>query len=225
MRHKARFAAHSLHMQYPVPDMPQDDAHLVYIHDKQIFVRTGDKPTILSDLPSDFPEDFHKNMVYLGHLGTAPCYALSVPDGIPLPQGGLFYQVRELAGRISDDELAIAGLGVQLIHYDLTTRFCGRCGSATSHSQTERAKICPRCHQVTYPRLSPAIIVLVQNKNSILMVRGRDGAPGRYGLIAGFVEPCETIEQAVHREVYEETGISIQNIRYCASEPWPFPDS
>lgn len=225
MRHNARFATHLLQSQYPVPDQPLDGASLVFIHTGKIFVSKGIKSTILENISPDIPGDLVKNAVYLGHRGSQVYYAITIPDGMTFHKEGIFYGVRELAGLIPDDELAIAGLAIQLIHYDQTTRFCGRCGMATISSQTERAKICPSCNHVMYPRLSPAIIVLIQNKNSILMVRGRDGPSGRYGLIAGFVEPCETVEQAVHREVREEVGISIKNIRYCASEPWPFPDS
>ncbi len=101
----------------------------------------------------------------------------------------------------------------------------GTCGTRTLSSQTERAKICPSCHYVTYPRISPAIIVLVKKDDTILLVRGKRAPAGRFSLVAGFVEPGETIERAVQREVKEEAGIEIHDIRYLASEPWPFPNS
>lgn len=225
IRHNARFATHLLQSQYPVPDQLPDDASLVFLHTGKIFVPKGGKSIILENRSPDIPRDLMRNAMYLGHRGSQVYYAITIPDGITFLKEGLFYGVRELFGLIPDDELAIAGLAAQIIHYDQTTRFCGRCGTATVPSQIERAKICPSCSQIIYPRLSPAIIVLIQNKNAILMIRGSNAPSGRYGLIAGFVEPCETIEQAVHREVREETGITIKNIRYCASEPWPFPDS
>lgn len=225
MRHNARFVGHSLHQQYPVPAWPPDDANFVFFHTGKIFVPKGVKSTILENRSPDIPRDLVKNAVYLGHRGSQNYYAITIPDDMTLPKEGIFCGVRELSGLIPDDELSIAGLAAQIIHYDQATRFCGRCGTGTVPSQIERAKICPSCDHVIYPRLSPAIIVLIQNKNSILMVRGSNAASERYGLIAGFIEPCETVEQAVHREVREEVGISIKNIRYCASEPWPFPDS
>jgi NAD+ diphosphatase len=225
MDHTAKFAADSLHKQYPEPDQLPEDACLVFVHNGGVYRRTGTTPTIGEKVSSDLPGGLERNAQYLGHRGSVPWYAIDVSDDLPLPEGLTYSAVRELAGLISDEELAIAGLAVQVTDYDRTTRFCGRCGTATEPARNERAKVCPSCHRVMYPRLSPAVIVLVRNGNSILMVQGKRAAPGRYSLIAGFVEPGETIEHAVHREVWEEAGIAIENVRYCASEPWPFPNS
>lgn len=224
MDHTARFAVDCLHKQYPEPDLLPEDACLIFVRDGSVCVRKGSTPTILEKVSADLPEGLKRDARYLGHRGSVPCYAVEVGD-LPLPEGLAYSGVRELAGLIPDEELAVAGLAVQIIDYDRTTRFCGRCGMPTEPAKTERAKICPSCRRVTYPRLSPAVIVLVRNDNAVLMVRGTGAAPGRYGLIAGFVEPGETIEDAVRREVREEAGIAIKNIRYRASEPWPFPDS
>lgn len=225
MDHKARFAADSLHKQYPEPERLPDDASLVFVRDGGVCAKRGSTPTIYNTVPPDLPEGLQRSAQYLGHRGSVPCYAVEVPGDQPLPKGLAYSSVRELAGLIPDEELAVAGLAVQIIDYDRNTRFCGRCGTQTEPARTERAKVCPSCHRATYPRLSPAIIVLVRKGDSILMVRGVRAPPGRYSLVAGFVEPGETIEGAVRREVREETGVAIKNIRYLASEPWPFPDS
>ena len=225
MDHTARFAADSLRTQYPEPDRLPEDACLVFVRDGGVCIRTGSAPTICEKVSSDLPGGLKRNAQYLGHRGSVPWYAIDLTGDLPLPEGLAYSGVRELAGLLPDEELAIAGLAVQIIDYDRTTRFCGRCGTATEPARTERAKVCPSCHQVMYPRLSPAVIVLVRNNNSVLMVRGKKAAPGRYSLVAGFVEPGETIEHAVHREVREESGIAIKNIQYRASEPWPFPNS
>ena len=225
MDHTARFAVDSLHNQYPEPDRLPEDACLVLVREGGVFFRTGSAPTIFEKVSLDLPERVIKHAQYLGHRGSVPRYVIEVPGNLPLPEGVVYSGIRELAGLIPDEELATAGLAVQVTDYDRTTRFCGRCGTATEPARTERAKVCPSCHQVTYPRLSPAVIVLVKNNNSVLMIRGKKAPPGRYSLVAGFVEPGETIEHAVHREVREETGVAIKNIRYCASEPWPFPNS
>lgn len=225
MDHHARFAADSLHKEYPEPDQLPEDAYLVFVRDGGVCVRTENVSTIFLKVSPDLPEELKRHAQYLGHQGSAPCYASGIPADMLLPGGLVCFAVRDLAGLIPDEELAIAGLAVHITDYDRTTRFCGRCGTATEPAHTERAKVCPACHQVTYPRLSPAVIVLVRNNNSILMIRGKQAPPGRYSLIAGFVEPGETIEHAVHREVREEAGIEIKNIRYLASEPWPFPNS
>jgi NAD+ diphosphatase len=225
MDHTARFAVDSLHNQYPEPDRLPEDACLVLVREGGVFFRTGSAPTIFEKVSLDLPVRVIKHAQYLGHRGSVPRYVIEVPGNLPLPEGVVYSGIRELAGLIPDEELATAGLAVQLTDYDRTTRFCGRCGTATEPARTERAKVCPSCHQVTYPRLSPAVIVLVKNNNSVLMVRGKKAPPGRYSLVAGFIEPGETIEHAVHREVREETGVAIKNIRYCSSEPWPFPNS
>lgn len=225
MDHKARFAADSLHKQYPEPDRLPEDACLVFVRDGGVYARVSSAPTIFEKVSPDLPGELNRHAQYLGHRGSVPCYAFEISGDLPLPKGLAYYSLRELAGLIPDEELATAGLAVQVADYDRTTRFCGRCGTATEPARTERAKVCPSCHQVTYPRISPAVIVLVRNNSSILMVRGKKAPPGRYSLVAGFVEPGETIEHAAYREVREETGIAIKNIQYCASEPWPFPNS
>jgi NAD+ diphosphatase len=225
MEHKARFAADCLHKQYPEPDRLPKDACLVLVRDGGVCVRKGSTPTIYEKVSPDLPEGLERNARYLGHRGSVACYAVEVSGDLPLPEGMAYSGVRELAALIPDEELAVAGLAVQIIDYDRNTRFCGRCGTATEPVRTERARVCPSCHRIMYPRLSPAIIVLVRKNDSVLMVRGVRAPPGRYSLVAGFVEPGETIEHAVHREVHEETGITIKNVRYRASEPWPFPDS
>jgi len=225
MDHKARFAVDFLHKQYPEPDRLPEDACLVFVRDGGVCVRKGSYPTIFENVSPDLPGGLHRYAQYLGHRESAPCYAIEIPDDMPLPCGLICTGVRELTGLIPDEDLAIAGHAVQVTDYDLTTRFCGVCGTATEPVRSERAKVCPSCHRVVYPRLSPAIIVLVRNNNAVLMVHRNGAAPGRYGLVAGFVEPGETIEHAVHREVREESGIAIKNIQYLASEPWPFPNS
>lgn len=225
MNHTARFAADSLHKEYPEPDGIPEDACLVFVRDGGVCIRTKSDPTIFEPLSPDLPKDLSIHAQYLSHREQVPCYALEIPDDLPLPKGLKRSGVRELAGLIPDEEFAIAGLAVHITDYDRTTRFCGRCGTETESSRIERAKICPSCHYITYPRLSPAIIVLVRNDDSVLMIHGIHAPPGMYSLVAGFVEPGETIEHAVHREVQEEAGIRIKNVRYCASEPWPFPNS
>jgi len=225
MNRKATFAVDCLHKQYPEPDRLPDDACLVFVRDRGVCVRNGSTPTIFERVSPDLPGRLKRDAQYLGHRGSVACYAVEAPGDLPPPDGLTCSSVRELVGLIPDEELAVAGLAVQITDYDRNTRFCGRCGTPTEPARTERAKICPSCHRVSYPRLSPAIIVLVRKNDAILMIRGVRAPPGMYSLVAGFVEPGETIEDAVRREVREEAGIEIKNVRYRASEPWPFPDS
>jgi NAD+ diphosphatase len=226
MEHTARFAANSLEKCYPEPDPRSGNPVLwVLVRGMSIGVTTGDNPTIFShDLPAS-----HRDMTcpiqYLGHRESTACYAIELEEDTEVVGDRIFSGVRELAGTIPDDELAIAGLAVQIIDFDRTTRFCGRCGAVMQQLTTERAKSCPACNFTTYPRLSPAIIVLVRNGDRILLVRSKNAPVNRNSLVAGFVEPGETLEHAVHREVREETGVEITGISYLASEPWPFPNS
>ena len=122
--------------------------------------------------------------------------------------------------------LAFAGLtGAQLYRWRSTRRFCGRCGTQTQRGSTERAALCPQCGLVEYPKISPAVIVAVSNGDKLLMARSASGTYKRYGLIAGFVEIGESFEDTVRREVMEEVGLKIKNVRYYKSQPWAFSDS
>lgn len=114
---------------------------------------------------------------------------------------------------------------LQLWRFRESRKFCGRCGTRTEHSKTERAYVCPKCGQVEYPKISPAIIVAITNGDKLLMSRYRGRSYGGYALIAGFVEIGETFEETVHREVMEEVGLKVKNIRYIKSQPWAFTDS
>jgi NAD+ diphosphatase len=163
--------------------------------------------------------------LYLGHRGKIPCYAGILGQAEPAPENWQFMRVRDLFVMIPPEELAIAAFAVRMAGFDRTTRFCSRCGEKTRPSADERARYCPSCSRVVYPRVSPAVIVLVRKGDQILLARSPRFPPGMYGLIAGFVEPAENLEHAIRREVLEETGIQVKNIRYFGSEPWPFPDS
>lgn len=103
-----------------------------------------------------------------------------------------------------------------------TNRFCGCCGSAFEHSKTERAMVCPKCHNTKYPQISPAVIVGIINKDKILLSKYVAGNTKRYSLIAGYCEAGETVEQTIEREVMEETGLRVKNPKYFTSQPWPF---
>ncbi|MCF0216957.1 MAG: NAD(+) diphosphatase [Fibrobacteraceae bacterium] len=112
-----------------------------------------------------------------------------------------------------------------LAHWETLNRFCGKCGCKTKLGNTERSLVCPSCNNVVYPRISPVVIIAVRNGNKLLMARNWNNPNPRLFLISGFVEIGESLEQAAHREVLEETGVNIKNVRYFGSQPWPFSDS
>jgi NAD+ diphosphatase len=136
-----------------------------------------------------------------------------------------FQDLRSLYYQMDAEPFKVVGYAFQTVHWDRTTRYCGRCGSETADSQNERAKVCPDCDLVNYPRLSPSMIVAVIKDNKILLARARRFKTKFYSVLAGFVEPGETLEECVKREVKEETNIEVKNVRYFGSQHWPFPDS
>jgi NAD+ diphosphatase len=162
---------------------------------------------------------------YIGRLDGRHCYAVELPEGIAPPKGMAFEGLRRTYGRIDEDLFSVAGRAVQIVDWDRMHQFCGRCGVRTKTHPTERAKECPQCGALHFPHLAPAIIVLVERGREILLARARRFPTAMYSTIAGFVELGETLEEAVVREVREETGISVKEIRYFGSQPWPFPHS
>jgi len=121
--------------------------------------------------------------------------------------------------------LAIAARAFQIVEWDRTHRYCGRCGTPTTDRTGERAKECPACSYVAYPRVTPAMMVLVTRGHELLLARSPRFPQGTFSALAGFVEPGETIEDCIRREVREEVGIEIEGIRYFASQSWAFPHS
>jgi len=162
---------------------------------------------------------------YLGLLEGRPCYSAELAEEIEPPAGMVFQGLRQLYGYLEEDLFGLAGRAVQIVDWDRTHQFCGRCGGKMVTRLTERAKECPQCGLVNYPRLSPAIIVLVERGHELLLARSHRFPSGVYSVLAGFVEPGETLEEAAVREVKEETGIDIKDLRYFGSQPWPFPNS
>jgi NAD+ diphosphatase len=164
--------------------------------------------------------------LYLGALGGLACYAAEAPaDAPPPPRGHAWEGLRTLFSVLEDAHFALAGRAIQLIDWDRNHRYCGRCGTPTEAKTEERARVCPACRLAAYPKLSPAVMALVRRENQVLLGRSPHFPPGMYSALAGFVEPGETLEQCLAREVEEEVGVQVSQIRYFASQPWPFPNS
>src|SRR5215471_12467995 len=163
--------------------------------------------------------------LYLGQLGDAHFFGAEVPTDAPAPQGSGWHGLRALFTVLDDAHFALAGRALQLLEWDRTHQFCGRCATPTAPRTTERSRECPACGLVAYPRLAPAVMALVRRGRQLLLARSPRFAKGVYSALAGFVEPGETLEQCLEREVHEEVGIRVRNVRYFASQPWPFPHS
>lgn len=164
---------------------------------------------------------------YLGIWQNQHCYCAHISNIPTLFQHDYtFKPLREAALSLLNTELFhIAGKALQIINWDKNHLYCSRCKNKLRLSTEERSKVCDACQLHFYPRLSPCIIVLVKRGKEILLARSPHFTQHIYGLLAGFIEPGESVEHAVEREVMEEVGLKIKNIRYHFSQPWPFPDS
>ena len=170
--------------------------------------------------------------LYLGTLDSRPCYAAQLPKEfqelstqLNLTHGLALKPLRGLYGQLDDTFFAIAGRATQLVEWDRTHQYCGSCATPMEQSLKERVKHCPQCGLRQYPRLSPAVIMLISRGPEVLLARAPRFREGMYSVLAGFVEPGESLEETVVREVREEVGIEIRDIHYFGSQPWPFPNS
>ena len=163
--------------------------------------------------------------LYLGTLGDRSCFSFEYGADTEPPSGMAWQGLRALYTRLDDSLFALAGRALQFIDWDRTHQFCGRCGTSMHQRTSERARECPACALIAYPRIAPAVMCLIRREREILLARSPHFPPGMYSALAGFVEPGESLEQCLAREVLEETGIAITNARYFASQPWPFPHS
>ncbi|HJF26911.1 NAD(+) diphosphatase [Acinetobacter bohemicus] len=145
----------------------------------------------------------------------------------PIPDGLQLVPIRQLLQFWNAQQFEQASRAVQLLEWRRNHKFCSHCGTATEAHATEHAMVCPACHYRQYPRVQPCVItVITRGENEILLAKNaRNKNSQMYGLIAGFVEVGETLEEAVRRETFEEVGLELTNIQYLASQPWPFPSN
>jgi len=162
---------------------------------------------------------------YLGTLKGARCFAACLADETELPANMNLSGLRGLFGELNEHFYGIAVRALSIINWENTHQFCSKCGSRTGKRSDILARQCPTCGFTMFPRISPAVIVLVERGKKVLLARASRFTEDIYSVIAGFVEPGETLEETVAREIKEETGIEVKNIRYFGSQPWPFPDS
>jgi NAD+ diphosphatase len=178
----------------------------------------GADPRILAATDPD-------RMVLLGWFQERRCVLvdLDLPGAPEGPQNESFEELRPLANNLPAADASLLAYSRALTLWATSHRFCGRCGSRTTASRAGHARTCSGCGHTSFPRIDPAIIVLVHDGERALLGRQAVWAPNRYSTIAGFVEPGESLEDAVRREVREETGIQVTDVHYDSSQPWPFP--
>jgi NAD+ diphosphatase len=161
---------------------------------------------------------------YLGMLHGEPAYAAEI--AAPHTPDGMAWQgLRSLFGLFDEVLVGVASRASQIIEWDRTHQHCGRCGSPTVPRADERARTCPSCRLSVYPRINPAIMVLIKDGRNILLARKPSFPKNRFSALAGFVEAGESLEDTVARETLEEVGVAVRNIRYFGSQSWPFPNS
>lgn len=163
---------------------------------------------------------------YIGKYDGNLCFCKQVDAISSLPLKLELVNLRDVTHLTGDTGLfLLAGTAKHLLHWNEINQYCGRCGHQMVNKEDERAKVCTSCGNVVYPRISPATITAIFRGDEILLAHNQNFKGDMYSLISGFVEPGETLEQCVAREIREEIGIKVKNIRYFGSQPWPFPDS
>lgn len=168
---------------------------------------------------NELPEGNIRSKHYLGSHGKFDCYAVDAECE------GEFAGLRSLFGKVDNFTFSLAGRAVQVLDWYRTHQYCGKCGSKTLVHEKDRATYCEVCSAFYYPRLSPSIITLVHRGEDLLLARNHRFPVGMYSTLAGFVEPGESIEDTLRREVKEEVGVSVGALEYLGSQPWPFPNS
>lgn len=162
--------------------------------------------------------------IYIGRYNGVPSYAVEIEQHIENKKNIQFISLRTAYDLVDPQSWQVAAYAAQIVDWDKNFTYCGRCGTRTENVPGERAKKCPSCGFIRYPRLSPAVIVAIVDGDRILLARAKRFKRKMYSVIAGFVEPGENFEGCVKREVHEEVGIEVTNICYFGSQPWPFPD-
>lgn len=212
-------------MVTPPAAVPDNGWWFIFRHNRLLVQAEAEQATVpFVDTPADLGLPVVQSHM-LGWLADVPCFAAEVAEETPPPAGMQFQSLRRLYGLLDDNLFWVAGRAVQIVAWDRTHRFCGQCGTPTQRRKRENVRVCPQCNLHAYPRVSPAMIVAVTYQNKILLARSGRHPSGLFSVLAGFVEPGETLEECVRREVMEEVGLAVAHIRYFGSQPWPFPNS
>lgn len=204
------------------PELPEPAWYFVY-DGRDILLCFDDAGawTPLTEADRDWIDSIARVSHYMGSLGGQHCFAVEAMSLEGEDTGNL----RSLFGKADHLMFSLASRGVQIVDWYRTHQFCGRCGGANVPHDNDRAMVCETCGIHAYPRLSPSIIVLIHRDDQVLLARNHRFPEGMYSTLAGFVEPGESIEETLVREVKEEVGVDVHNLAYQGSQSWPFPNS
>ncbi|KTC76975.1 NAD(+) diphosphatase [Legionella brunensis] len=201
----------------------ENQSNWIIIQNNEILLNSNNSLPSASNIAAIAPY-FQRNF-NLGAYEKVEYYCAEVDENITLDNSFYFLPLRKALSLMDKNQYGLGVKAYSVINWDKNHQFCGRCGALTLHQTIAFERICTPCDLSFFPRISPSIIVLIHREDHLLMARSPHFLPGIYGLIAGFVEAGESIEEAVYREVKEEVGIRIKNLSYFGSQPWPFPDS
>ena len=203
---------------------PEPRGHWLIVQEQGLLVPEGDEPRLpLGDPPAALDGRLSAPL-WLGTWDGTPCWVAALPRDSALPLGFRRETLVPMQGTgLPDGLLSLGGMAMQALYWEGTSGHCPRCGTATERIPAEFGKRCPRCQYEHYPHLHPCAIVLVKDGDRCLLTRKAGWAPGRYGLVAGFVDNGECLEGAAQREVREEVGVEVTDLRYVGSQNWPFP--
>jgi NAD+ diphosphatase len=206
----------------------QPDTAFIPVHRDQVLVEDdgdGLRPALLDR--AALGAGGKLDVALLGRFDGRVCFALASSDDFAPPASARFTTLRSAVPRLGHAQSGLLAYARALVHWHETHRFCGRCGAPTAADRAGHLRRCTRrvCDHFIFPRIDPAVIVLVEHGDRCLLGRQPQWEAGRYSTIAGFVEPGEALEDAVRRELLEETGVDVGQITYHSSQPWPFPAS
>ena len=209
---------------YP-PALPGPGPKLwLLLRDGELLVRAaGETTALLQDASDPRGGQAGQAPLYLGTLDGRPCVADDLGADTPLPPGCRLVPLRSLYGQLGGPEYALTGYASQMLYWRRTSGFCPVCGHATEARPGDWGRRCPQCGHAAYPHISPAVLILVHDGAGNILLGHKPGWGARYSILAGFVEPNESLEDCVRREANEEAGLVLTDIAYAGSQPWPFP--
>ena len=211
-----------LNNSYKADVVPTSDDLIILHQDGKILLKVDEENSSIT-FPSSKDFSIDLNLIYFFEIDGINFFYNTNPvsENGTFPEGYQFYTMRQIRNEYLHPKHYVfaAYTAIHLIDWYEANRFCGKCGTKNEHSKTERALVCPNCGHTRYPRINPAVIVGVKNGDKLLLTKYRTGF-NHNALVAGFTEIGETMEETVKREVMEETGLNVKNIRYYKSQPW-----
>jgi NAD+ diphosphatase len=206
------------------PSAQESGLHIVFQRGELISDMRSPEPCMIAQSQLDLNNWHVSQQLFMGFWNDQACYAIEIEAADELDpmqyQRGNLYQI---LGRVDEQVFALAGRASQLLAWERDHKFCGRCGESMQMDVDERAMRCIPCRTINYPRIAPCIIVLITRGEELLLARNANFPQPMYSTLAGFIEAGETAEETLVREVREEVGVEVANIRYFQSQSWPFP--